>query len=128
MFRETLTKPDGRKLELYSRRPIASGLEAPSQEKSRIPPNPHMRWHPLRAEWIAYAGYRQNRTFLPAPEYNPLAATTDPANPTELPAGDYDVAVFENLFPTFAMSSSSDLPPAAVDTNAACGVCEVVVF
>jgi UDPglucose--hexose-1-phosphate uridylyltransferase len=86
-----------------------------------------MRWHPLRAEWIAYAGYRQNRTFLPPAEYNPLAPTTDPANPTELPAGDYDVAVFENLFPTFAMSST-DRPTAIVDTKPACGMCEVVVF
>lgn len=127
MFRQTLTKPDGRKLELYSRRPIPEGLSAPSPEPSRTPPNPHMRWHPLRAEWIAYAGYRQNRTFLPPPEYNPLAVTTDPSNPTELPPGDYDVAVFENLFPTFAMSST-DRPQAIVETNSACGLCEVVVF
>jgi UDPglucose--hexose-1-phosphate uridylyltransferase len=128
MFKRTLTKPDGRTLELYARSPISDGLNAPSPEESRIPPNPHMRWHPLRAEWVAYAAYRQHRTFLPPPEYNPLAPTTDPANPTELPAGDYDVAVFENLFPTFAMSSSSDVPPAAVDTKPACGMCEVVVF
>ena len=127
MFRQTLTKPDGRKLELYSRNPIASGLRAPSPETARTPPNPHMRWHPLRAEWIAYAGYRQNRTFLPPAAYNPLAPTTDPAHPTELPAGDYDVAVFENLFPTFAMSSM-DPPEAIVEAKPACGVCEVVVF
>jgi UDPglucose--hexose-1-phosphate uridylyltransferase len=127
MFRQTLTKPDGRKLELYSRTAIPDGLTAPSPEQLRTPPNPHMRWHPLRAEWIAYAGYRQNRTFLPPPEYNPLAPTTDPANPTELPAGPYDVAVFENLFPTFAMSST-DRPTAIVDTKPACGMCEVIVF
>ncbi len=127
MFRKTLAKPDGRKLELYSRREIPDGLEAPSPEQSRTPPNPHMRWHPLRAEWIAYAGYRQHRTFLPPPEYNPLAPTSDPAHPTELPAGDYDVAVFENLFPTFAMSATDD-PALIVDTKPACGVCEVVVF
>src|SRR5687767_15476780 len=128
MFKRTLTKPDGRTLDLYARNPIPDGLNAPSPEQSRIPPNPHMRWHPLRAEWVAYAAYRQHRTFLPPPEYNPLAPTTDSANPTELPAGSYDVAVFENLFPTFAMSSSSDVPPATVDTKPACGVCEVVVF
>ena len=127
MFRETLTKPDGRKLELYSRRPIPEGLQAPSPETARTPPNPHMRWHPLRGEWIAYAGYRQNRTFLPPAEYNPLAPTSDDANPTELPAGDYDAAVFENLFPTFAMSST-DRPELIVETRPACGVCEVVVF
>lgn len=127
MFRETLIKPDGRKLELYSRRPIPQGLAATSPEHARTLPNPHMRWHPLRAEWVAYAGYRQNRTFLPPPEYNPLAPTTDPAQPTELPSGEYDVAVFENLFPTFAMSST-ERPSAIVETKPACGVCEVVVF
>ncbi len=127
MFKKALTKPDGRNLVLYSRAPVPDGLAAPSPEQSRIPPNPHMRWHPLRAEWIAYAGYRQNRTFLPPPEYNPLAPTTDAASPTELPPGDYDVAVFENLFPTFAMSST-DRPSAIVETQPACGMCEVVVF
>jgi UDPglucose--hexose-1-phosphate uridylyltransferase len=128
MFKQTLEKPDGRKLELYSRRPIPDGLIAPSPAASRVAPNPHMRWHPLRSEWVAYAAYRQDRTFLPPPEYNPLAPITDPAHPTELPAGDYDVAVFENLFPTFAMSSGDPPVLKSVKTAAACGVCEVVVF
>lgn len=127
MFKRGLKKPDGRTLELYSRRPIPERLDAPSPERSRTPLNPHLRWHPLRGEWIAYAGYRQNRTFLPPPQYNPLAPTIDPANPTELPSGDYDVAVFENLFPTFAISAS-DPPRLAVETNPAAKVCEVVVF
>jgi UDPglucose--hexose-1-phosphate uridylyltransferase len=127
MFKKTREKPDGRTLALYSRRPIPEGLQAPSPDSTRTPPNPHLRWHPLRGEWIAYAGYRQNRTFLPPPQYNPLAPTTDPAHPTELPSGDYDVAVFENLFPTFAMSTA-DPPQLAVNTKPAVGVCEVVVF
>lgn len=126
MFKRTLTKPDGRALELYSRRPIPEGLDAPSPEQV-APPNPHLRWHPLRGEWIAYAGHRQNRTFLPPPQYNPLAPMTDPAHPTELPQGDYDAAVFENLFPAFAMSASSP-PTLAVGTKPAAGICEVVVF
>lgn len=41
-------------------------------------------------------GYRQNRTFLPPKEYSPLAVTKKPEIPTELPAGDYNEAVFEN--------------------------------
>ena len=126
MFKTTLNKPDGRRLHLYSMRPIPGGLSAPSPVASRTPPSPHMRWHPLRAEWIAYAGYRQNRTFLPPAEYNPLAPTTDPEHPTELPSGDYDVAVFENLFPTFAMSAGET--DTTVDAQPACGMCEVVVF
>jgi UDPglucose--hexose-1-phosphate uridylyltransferase len=127
MFRKTLTKPDGRTLELYSRQPISGQMDAPSPEPSRVPPSPHLRWHPLRAEWIAYASYRQNRTFLPPAEYNPLAPMNNPAVPTELPPGDYDAAVFENLFPTFA-TSAGDVPRLFVETKPACGRCEVVVF
>jgi UDPglucose--hexose-1-phosphate uridylyltransferase len=127
MFKQALKKPDGRSLDLYSRRPIPQGLSAPSPEQLKTPPSPHVRWHPLRGEWVAYAGYRQTRTFLPPPEYNPLAPTTNPAKPTELPAGDYDVAVFENLFPTFAMSAGT-APELSVETKPASGVCEVVVF
>ena len=37
MFRQTLIKPDGRRLELYSRRAIPPGLMAPSPEQSRTP-------------------------------------------------------------------------------------------
>ena len=35
----------------------------------------------------------------PAPG-TPLAPTVDPDHPTELPTGDYDVAVCDNLLPT----------------------------
>ena len=127
MFKTALTKPDGRALLLYSRRPIPEGLCATSPQPTRTIPNPHLRWHPLRGEWVAYADYRQNRTFLPPVEFNPLAPTTDPQHPTELPAGDYDAAVFENLFPTFAQSAG-DPPQLTVDTRPAVGACEVIVF
>jgi UDPglucose--hexose-1-phosphate uridylyltransferase len=83
-----------------------------------------MRWHPLREEWIVYAAYRQHRTFLPPTAQNPLAPTTDATAPTELPAGDYDVAVFDNLFPSFSMAAERDQPGSVP----ACGAAEVVVF
>src|SRR5690349_439781 len=101
MYKRALTKADGRPLILYSRRPITVDGVAPSPSPGPFAPNAHLRWHPLRGEWIAYATHRQHRTFLPPPEYNPLGPTTDPRHPTELPDGDYDAAVFENLFPTF---------------------------
>jgi UDPglucose--hexose-1-phosphate uridylyltransferase len=127
MFRVDLRKPDGRRLILYSRSPIGEGLVAPSPSPRRHEPNPHMRWHPLRGEWVAYATHRQERTFLPPPDYNPLRPTADPGQPTELPAGDYDVAVFENLFPTF-VESAHDAPFSLVPTTPARGACEVVVY
>jgi len=127
MYRLELTKPDGRLLTLYSRTPIANVESAPSPRKEPVNPNPHLRWHPLRGEWVTYASHRQDRTFLPPPEYNPLRPTTDPANPTELPSGKYDVAVFDNLFPSLALGAH-DPPHLAIETKPGVGHCDVVVF
>ncbi len=127
MYRRELYKPDGRALILYSRTPIAANLIAPSPSAKPIAANPHLRWHPLRGEWVAYASHRQDRTFLPPPNYNPFAPTTDPAHPTELPAGDYDIAVFENRFPSLTLSARHP-PELLVETLPAQGVCDVVVF
>jgi UDPglucose--hexose-1-phosphate uridylyltransferase len=113
MHRQRLRKPDGRELLLYARQPFAPVREAPSPFAEPLQGRPHLRWHPLRGEWVTYAAYRQGRTFLPPARYNPLAPTTDPAFPTEVPAGPWDVAVFDNRFPSL-------MPPE--------GKCEVVVF
>lgn len=127
MHKRRLTKADGRALILYGRQPVPA-LPAPSPEGAGSSvPNAHLRWHPLRGEWIAYAGHRQNRTFLPPPEYNPLAPTTDAAAPTEVPAGAWDVAVFENLFPTLTLAAH-DPPDLPIPTAPGKGVCEVIVF
>ncbi len=125
MHKLALEKPDGRRLVLYGRAPIAAG--APPIPGPPVVANSHLRWHPLRGEWVAYAAHREDRTFLPPPEYNPLAPTTSAAHPTELPAGSYDVAVFENRFPTLT-DPAPPPPDAIVPTAPATGVCEVVVF
>ena len=127
MHKRVLTKPDGRPLVLYARDPLPDCLAAPSPSATPHAPNAHLRWHPLRGEWVAYAQHRQHRTFLPPAEYNPLAPAPNPEHPTEVPAGAWDVAVFENLFPTLALSAL-DPPELAVPTAPGKGVCEVVVF
>jgi len=127
VFKRHLTKPDGRSLWLYARQPIPDGLAAPSPSAQPVAANSHLRWHPLRGEWIAYASHRQHRTFLPPPEWNPLAVTTDAAAPTEVPAGPWEVAVFENLFPTLT-GLAHDPPESIVETRPGRGACEVVVF
>jgi UDPglucose--hexose-1-phosphate uridylyltransferase len=128
MQRLQLTKPDGRQLTLYAREPIDPGLQAPSPFPQPLAGAPHLRWHPLRGEWVTYAAYRQGRTFLPPPEYNPLAVTVDPANPTEVPAGKWDVAVFDNRFPSLGVGDGTPPPGLIVPTAPANGHCEVVVF
>src|SRR5690349_10951978 len=127
MHTQVLTKPDGRKLMLYARDPFPAVGEAPSPSSDPYQPNSHLRWHPLRGEWVAYASHRQHRTFLPPPRFNPLAPTTDPAAPTEVPAGQWDAAVFENLFPTLTLQAGEP-PLSVVPTASGHGVCEVVVF
>src|SRR3954471_15941389 len=101
--------------------------EAPSPFAGPLAGRTHLRWHPLRGEWVTYAAYRQGRTFLPPPEYNPLAVTRDPAHPTELPPGEYDIAVFDNRFPSLVLTAH-DPPQVGVPTAPAVGRCEVVVY
>jgi UDPglucose--hexose-1-phosphate uridylyltransferase len=127
MYSRELVKPDGRHITLYSRTPIDAAITAPSPFSEALNANPHLRWHPLRGEWVTYAAYRQGRTFMPPPEYNPLAVTTDPANPTELPAGAYDIAVFDNRFPSLTLKAH-DPPELTVPSKPSAGHCEVVVF
>jgi UDPglucose--hexose-1-phosphate uridylyltransferase len=59
------------------------------------------RWDPLAGEWVVIAAARQDRTFLPPADQCPLDPSR-PGHPTEIPAGSYDVAVFENRFPSLA--------------------------
>ena len=128
MFKLNLTKPDGRALYLYSNHEMDADKIKPTNPLNDGPKaNPHMRWHPLRQEWVVYASHRQNRTFLPPKDYSPLKVTSDEKNPTEMPVGDYQVAVFENLFPSLVMGATAQ-PEMSVETRPSEGVCEVVVF
>lgn len=125
MFTLRLQKPDGRALHLYSRAPLPEGLVAGGPRAGAA--RSHLRWHPVRGEWVIYAAHRQDRTFLPPPEWNPLRPSDDPARPSEVPVGPWEVAVFDNLFP--ALSRAPGPPPdALVETAPALGACEVVVF
>ncbi|TAF09884.1 MAG: galactose-1-phosphate uridylyltransferase [Nostocales cyanobacterium] len=127
MYSHSLLKPDGRQMTLYSRCPISDQITATSPSNEPVRANPHLRWHPLRGEWVAYASHRQGRTFLPPPEYNPLAPSRNPNLPTEIPVGKYDVAVFENRFPSM-VTTAKNPPDCIVETVPANGACEVVVF
>jgi UDPglucose--hexose-1-phosphate uridylyltransferase len=124
MFKRLLTKNDGRRLILYGSAAEPPELAAPSPGATAAHPATHLRWHPLRGEWVAYASHRQDRTFLPPPEYNPLM----PGDDTEVPRGPWDVAVFENLFPALSRNAQEPAPRTLVPTRPGKGTCEVVVF
>ena len=126
MYKRILQKQDGRYLILYSFNPIPEAIDVPTPP-GEVGPRTHLRWHCMRGEWVAYAEHREDRTFLPANSENPLAPMTDAEHPTELPQGEYEVAVFENRFPS--LSRSPEIPePNVVETKPGTGVCEVVVF
>lgn len=127
MQRQILTKADGRYLVLYAHQGEPDGRCAPSPYPAAQSHSSHLRWHPLRGEWVAYAAHRQHRTFQPPRQHDPLAPSCDPALPTEVPEGRWDVAVFENLFPTLS-AGAVDAPALHVATAPGRGTCEVVVF
>jgi UDPglucose--hexose-1-phosphate uridylyltransferase len=127
MYSHQLLKPDGRQLTLYSRFPIAEAIIATSPSNQLVEANSHLRWHPLRGEWVAYASYYQEHTFLSSSEFNLLATSNGSQFPTELPPGRYDVAVFDNYLPLMTPSAHNS-PKCIVETLPANGVCEIVVF
>lgn len=127
MFKKTLTKPDGRYLYLYATHSIDDDIVATNPVHDGLKPSPHQRWHPLRREWVVYASHRQNRTFLPPKDFSPLAPSSNEKYPTEMPVGNYEVAVFENLFPSLNLSSTEE-PELSIPTQPSTGLCEVVVF
>ena len=61
---------------------------------------------------ITYATHRNTRTYLPPADQCPLCASK-PGNPTEIPDHDYNVAVFENRFPSFAEGRTPASPARA---------------
>jgi len=89
-----------------------------------------LRWNPLLGEWLVTATHRQDRTFLPPDDFCPLCPTKEGGFPTEVPEPTYDIAVFENRFPSL---KSNPEPPSLVGTDLspvrpAEGVCEVVLY
>jgi UDPglucose--hexose-1-phosphate uridylyltransferase len=72
-----------------------------------------LRFNELRGEQVVYAVARQERTFLPAEDHCPLCPGRPGGPPTEIPLEEFEIAVFDNLFPTF---------------QAPAGAAEVVVY
>jgi UDPglucose--hexose-1-phosphate uridylyltransferase len=72
-----------------------------------------LRFNELRGEEVVYAIHRQDRTFLPDREHCPLDPTRPGQTPTEIPFPSFQIAVFDNRFPSFE-------PPG--------GAAEVVVY
>ncbi|MCI0383997.1 galactose-1-phosphate uridylyltransferase [Streptomyces sp. CNQ085] len=89
-----------------------------------------IRHDPLLGEWVAVTAHRQARTYHPPADECPLCPSRD-GRMTEIPAEDYEVAVFENRFPSLAGPPG---PEEAEDGGGlfvrapGAGRCEVVCF
>jgi UDPglucose--hexose-1-phosphate uridylyltransferase len=144
--RTSTTLADGRELIYFDdSEPYLSGATSRDAVDERTlderPTAGTMRLDALTGDWVSIADHRQNRTFLPPTDECPLCPTGGGTMPSEIPAHEYDVVVFENRFPSFASGSnaggttvaeSSD--PVGPSVNPllahapALGRCEVVCF
>jgi len=89
-----------------------------------------IRLDALTGDWVSIASHRQSRTFLPPAGECPLCPSGRGTVPSEIPADEYDVVVFENRFPSFGAESTTpgaNVNPLFAEASAL-GRCEVVCF
>jgi UDPglucose--hexose-1-phosphate uridylyltransferase len=133
--RTSTTLADGRELIYFDdSEPYRSGARIRDVLDERpldaLPAAGTMRLDALTGEWVSIADHRQNRTFLPPADECPLCPSGAGTMPSEIPAHEYDVVVFENRFPSFAsQSAASRCSEDSLLAHApALGRCEVVCF
>lgn len=86
------------------------------------------RYDPLSGMWVTFAGHRQHRTFLPSAAQCPLCPTRD-GSATEIPRPAFDIAVFDNRFPSLAPAAERTIESDGLYRRGpALGRCEVVVY
>lgn len=130
--KKTVTQlADGRELIYYDSGDAgARGAYADTRPLEAVTTSSEARFDPFLGEWVAVAAHRQSRPYHPPANSCPLCPSTA-AWQSEIPAPDYEVAVFENRFPSLSGA------PAAEDTlvgelphraHTGGGRCEVVCF
>lgn len=124
-------KEDGRALYFYAfARPLPDVQEPDGKGAAQVVGASSMRWHPLLEQWVVTAAHRQERTYKPPKAYCPLCPTQPGAFPTEVPASEFEIVVFENRFPSFhpeplaPETRGNELHP----VQPARGACEVVLY
>jgi UDPglucose--hexose-1-phosphate uridylyltransferase len=123
---------DGREIIYFDERDDAVRVLEDSRDLPMTATMPEIRYDPLLNEWVAIAGHRQTRTFLPPADQCPLCPSRD-GRLSEIPSPEYDVVVFENRFPSFS-TRAADLAQATDEDGTlhpkhpGVGRCEVVCF
>lgn len=112
-MKKTVTRlADGRELVYYDARDDAVRDALDRRPLGPISTTSEIRHDALLGDAVAIASHRQARTYHPPADECPLCPSRD-GRLSEIPEPDYDVAVFENRFPSLAGDS---------------GRCEVVCF
>ena len=131
MKRTSRRLADGREIIYFDGDAAADRTAEDTRQLPPQSPASEMRRDPLTGEWVAIAAHRQTRTYKPPAGSCPLCPSA-PERPTEIPEPDYEVAVFENQFPSFAQGiegGASTVPGMPMVPSApAAGRCEVVCF
>jgi UDPglucose--hexose-1-phosphate uridylyltransferase len=126
---KTITKlADGRELIYYDERPGMDRSAADTRDRRATRTSSEIRYDALLDQWVIIASHRQGRTHLPSADRCPLCPSR-PGRATEIPADDYDVAVFENRFPSLVPGVPGDVGDGALFVRRpGVGRCEVVCF
>ncbi|MEW9514672.1 MULTISPECIES: galactose-1-phosphate uridylyltransferase [Streptomyces] len=112
-MKKTVTRlADGRELIYYDSVDSTVRNAVDRRPLDAVSTSSEIRHDPLLGDAVAIASHRQGRTYHPPADACPLCPTRD-GRLSEIPDNHYDVAVFENRFPSLAGDS---------------GRCEVVCF
>ncbi|MEV6649319.1 galactose-1-phosphate uridylyltransferase [Streptomyces sp. NPDC051219] len=112
MKKTSVRLADGRELLYFDARDDAVRDAVDPRPLEAVSTTSEIRLDALLGDAVAIASHRQTRTYHPSADACPLCPSRDGRH-SEIPAPDYDVAVFENRFPSLAGDS---------------GRCEVVCF
>jgi UDPglucose--hexose-1-phosphate uridylyltransferase len=125
---------DGREIIYYDLRDDAVRDAADQRPLGSTATASEIRYDPLLSEWTAVTAHRQERTYHPPADACPLCPTRG-GHLSEIPEPDYDVAVFENRFPSFTGGPGPGPGPEAAGGphglmahRPGAGRCEVVCF
>jgi UDPglucose--hexose-1-phosphate uridylyltransferase len=132
MKKASVSLADGRELIYYGASADWAAGYPDRRPIGRVEASSQVRYDPLLGEWVIVASHRQDRTYLPPADHCPL----DPSQPgrlTEIPAPSYEVAVFENRFPSLVTDAGTAAAGAPsgdglLPTRPGNGRCEVVCF
>ncbi|MFF2045123.1 galactose-1-phosphate uridylyltransferase [Kitasatospora sp. NPDC058170] len=133
MIRTTSKLADGREL-IYFDADVSRGRGSSDRRPLEPPVNlSQVRRDPATGAWVTIAAHRQARTYHPPADECPLCPSRD-GRLSEIPDEDYQVAVFENRFPSLAMTPPGAAPGDDAPVDAlrgrlpGTGRCEVVCF